>query len=643
MQTLKLKSLRLVNFMAYHDRIFDFSDRTIISGKNGKGKTSVVTGYLWCLFNCDYQLNDNPKVRREVNGQPVNDMDVEVTAVFDMDGKEVTARKVQKRTIGKDRVSYKDDNSYFINDVPKTLKAFNEYFGVNMKTLLMCSNINAFLEKKPKEVREYIFSKIKNVTDLDVARTSMSLAELVPLLEQYTREELEAMNKATKSRITKELPILDGQIKEKERDVTSDSEIDVAELELLRNSLKEQIAENRAKQDDTEKQLAEWQALSDGVLELKFQLSGLQQTANRELEEKRSGLKGHLISLNKRLDDATNTISMAKGKIEQIERSLNTYRVERDGQTERWNEEKNREFDESTLTCSYCGQAYPADKQEQLKAEFERHKQEEIESIEKRGFELKGLIEEQEKEVEKLKCIIADNEPGIRIWKKEILETEEYLKTLPLVADISDTEECTSITAQIAEKEQALNKETSAQAIRQQLKAEEEVLRQQLSETEQKIAMADKSKDEERLEELRQERLNLEQSKADAEKVLDLLDELDKAKNNALSAEVNSLFNIVEWQLFEYAKNGGYKSCCIPKVEGMSLLDISSNKAKKLIGKLDICNSIQKLEGIQTLVFLDDTEALDTDNLNKALNITDCQIIALKVTDDEEMKVRCFE
>lgn len=643
MQTLKLKLLRLVNFMTYHDRIFDFADRTIISGKNGKGKTSVVTAYLWLMFNCDYQLNDNPKVRREVNRQPVNDMDVEVTAVFDMDGKEVTARKVQKRTIGKDGISYKDDNSYFINDVPKTLRDFNSYFGMDMKTLLMCSNINAFLEKKPGEVREYIFSKIKNVIDLDMAKTSVELAELVPLLEQYTREELEATNKATKSRVTKEIPVLDGQIKEKERDVTADSEIDVAELELLRNSLKEQIAENRTKQDDTEKQLEEWQALSDGVLELKFQLNGLQQKANKELEEKRSGLKGHLISLNKRLDDTTNTISMAKGKIEQIERTINTYKTERDEQTKKWDEAKKREFDEATLICPYCGQAYPADKQEQLKAEFERRKKEEVESIEKRGFELKGLIEEQEKELEGFKLILANNEPSERTWEKEILQTEEYIKTIPLVADISNTEEYKSITAQIAEKEQALNKGTSAQAIRQQLKAEEEDLRQKLSETERKIAMADKSKDEERLEELRQKKLDLEQSKADAEKVLYLLDELDKAKNNALSAEVNSLFNIVEWQLFEYAKNGGYKSCCIPKIDGMSLLDISSNKAKKLIGKLDICNSIQKLEGIQTLIFLDDTEALDTDNLNKALNITDCQIIALKVTDDEELNVRCFE
>lgn len=183
--------------------------------------------------------------------------------------------------------------------------------------------------------------------------------------------------------------------------------------------------------------------------------------------------------------------------------------------------------------------------------------------------------------------------------------------------DISDTEEYKSITAQIAEKEQALQNGNSAQAIRQQLKAEEEELRQQLSETERKIALADKSKDEKRLEELRQEKLDLEQSKADAERILFLLDELDKAKNTSLSAEVNSLFNIVEWQLFDRNKSGGYISCCIPKVDGKSLLDIRSNKAKKLIGKLDICNSIQRLEGVQIPIFVDDTEALDSGHLKK--------------------------
>ena len=52
------------------------------------------------------------------------------------------------------------------------------------------------------------------------------------------------MNKKKKSDIEKELPVVDGQIKEKERDIKLKSDMDVSDLELQRNTLKEQIAEN---------------------------------------------------------------------------------------------------------------------------------------------------------------------------------------------------------------------------------------------------------------------------------------------------------------------------------------------------------------------------------------------------------------
>lgn len=98
-------------------------------------------------------------------------------------------KKVQKRTYGetvKDGVvvtTVSDTNSYYINSVPKTLKAFNEYLDVNMNIFKMCSNINVFLTQKPKEMREYLFSLVKKTTDLDMAKSKSKLAELVPLLE----------------------------------------------------------------------------------------------------------------------------------------------------------------------------------------------------------------------------------------------------------------------------------------------------------------------------------------------------------------------------------------------------------------------------------------------------------------------------
>ena len=126
---------------------------------------------------------------------------------------------------------------------------------------------------------------------------------------------------------------------------------------------------------------------------------------------------------------------------------------------------------------------------------------------------------------------------------------------------------------------------------------------------------------------------------ADCEKILDLLNELAKCKNETLSAEINSKFDLVKWKLFDYAKNGGYKNCCIPTVEGKSILSLESNKANRLIGALDIVNSIQKMENLNCPVFVDDSEAFDTAHLAVATNMMTCQTVFLNVSDDTEIKI----
>ena len=90
---IELKRLELENFMAYTKASFDLFEKTVISGMNGIGKSTIATAYTWLMFGCDYKLKDNPSVRRIVDGVAVDDKDVSVTAVLDIDGKEVTAKK----------------------------------------------------------------------------------------------------------------------------------------------------------------------------------------------------------------------------------------------------------------------------------------------------------------------------------------------------------------------------------------------------------------------------------------------------------------------------------------------------------------------------------------------------------------------
>jgi DNA repair exonuclease SbcCD ATPase subunit len=634
-----LKKVILENFMCYAHAEFDFYAITKIMAKNGKGKSTIAAAYLWCLFNCDYELKDNPVVRREIDGVSVDDMDTSVELTLDVDGKEITMKKVQKRTYSKDGSSYKDDNKYFINDVPKTLKDFNAYLDVDRNGFKMCSNVNAFLNQKPAEMREYLFSLAGDVTDFDIASQKAELAELVPLLNKYTVEELSAMNKATKTKITKDLPILDGQIKEKERDIQLKQAIEVSDLELQKNSLKVQIADCVAKQTDNDKLMAEYDKASSDILDLKFKQGDLLRKANednikarREIENRISEKQFLVRQTEKAIADTEKSIEYQQNTIENINKNLQDIR-------DKWKAENERKFDETSLICSYCGQEYPEDKKEQLRTDFDSHKAEELKAVTNNGNLIKGKLDENKKILEDLQKELPQHKESLEMLNAAIADLEKQLSELPQEIDVSTTEEYKALEQKIAEKEQAMHKANDISAVKAELKAQETALRQQLSDCESQIAKSDTAADEQRLEELRESKIDSEQNKTNAEKILDLLDELDKAKNEALTEAVNSHFGLVKWQLFTYTKSGGYKSCCIPTVDGKSILTTMSNKGNRILGRVDICNSIQKIVGISVPIILDDSESLDEQNQKKVAEMVDSQLIMLIVNDSEKLEI----
>ena len=635
MEKAVLKKVVLENFMCYAHAEFDFYAITKIMAKNGKGKSTIATAYLWCLFNCDYELKDNPVVRREVDGKSVDDMDTNVELTLDVDGKEITMKKVQVRTYNKDKTGYKDDNSYYINDVRKNLKDFNAYLDADMNAFKMCSNVNAFLNQKPAEMREYLFGLVGDVTDLDIVSQKAELAELVPLLNKYTVEELSAMNKATKTKITKDLPILDGQIKEKERDIQLKQAIEVSNLELQKNSLKEQIADCMAKQTDNDKLIAEYDKDSSDILNLKFELSDMSRKANEENVKARRNLESQISNLNYVIDDGKKSVrneeeivGFNKEKIEEHQRTLDVSREE-------WKAEKEREFDENSLICPYCKQEYPEDKKEELRADFKAHKENELNRITDKGNTAKEMLDEAKKALDEAEQELTDRKQKLEKHLVDLADIKKQFAELPQEIDVSATEEYKALEQKIAEKEQAMHKANDISAVKAELKAQETVLRQQLAECESQIAKSDTAADEQRLEELKQTRIDSEQNKTNAEKILDLLDELDKAKNEALTEAVNSHFGLVKWQLFTYTKSGGYKTVCIPTIDNKSLLDCTSNKAKKIMGKIDICLSIQKICNINCPLIVDDIESLDSENVSNIIKKIKSQVIMLAVSDGD--------
>jgi DNA repair exonuclease SbcCD ATPase subunit len=638
---MKIKLLKIIleNFMCYAHEEFNFFDLTKIAAMNGKGKSSIATAYNWCLFNCDYELKDNPVVRREVGGKSVDDMDTSSTLVLDVDGKEVIMKKVQKRTYSKDGSSYKDDNKYFVNDVPKTLKDFNAYLDVDMNVFKMCSNVNAFLNQKPADMREYLFNLVEDVSDIDVARQQTELAELVPLLNKYAAEELLAMNKAIKTKITKDLPILDGQIKEKERDIQLKQAVDTSDLELQKNSLKEQIADCVAKQTDNDKLLSGYDKASTDIINLKFELNDMGRKANEENFKQRRRIDDEIVDVKRKIDEISRSIKTANDEIEKANAVIGRYTLELQEARGTWTKLHEMQFDENEKICQMCGQELPADKVELLIKNFESKKASALESEAERGNKIKFLVDSERESVAKLNEEIAAHKSETDKQEKKLKDLESRLAALPVEIDVTGTDEYKALEQQIAEKEEAMHKANDILAIKAELKIQETDLRQQLSCCENQIAKSDTAADEQRLEELKKTRLDSEQNKANAEKILALLEELDKAKNEMLSEAINSHFELVEWQLFELAKNGNYKSVCIPKIDGKSILTTVSNKGNRILGRVDICKSIQKISSISCPIFLDDSESLSTDNQKRVAGMVDSQLIMLIVNNSEKLEI----
>ena len=73
-KTMKLFEMRVTNFMNTHDGTFKFFDKTMVSARNGVGKSTLINAYMWLMFDTDAELHSNPSVRRIIDGEPVKNI-----------------------------------------------------------------------------------------------------------------------------------------------------------------------------------------------------------------------------------------------------------------------------------------------------------------------------------------------------------------------------------------------------------------------------------------------------------------------------------------------------------------------------------------------------------------------------------------
>lgn len=665
---IKLKSLHLENFKGAKDKTYQFGDLTRILGMNRRGKTTIATAWFWLLADKNYELNSNPNIRPD----DVKECIPTVTAVLDIDGKEVTIAKMQKRKVGKPDVKGVSKvtltNTYTINEVPKTERDFKDYLedaGLSFDNFLVCSHPNVFTGQKTADMRKVLFKMASEKTDYDIASMSDETADVAKLLADYKFEEIEAMQKASKKKAVEHVEAIPNQIVGLEK---AKVDIDVAEQELAKNDLERRIAEIDTKIKDAGSAVSD---LQSEEMQLQFDMSGIMQTMNRELSQKRMELENHILDCEnisswnrdkvriseKLISDNKAAIESAEKKRSELGAEYNAEKAKVFDETPYLFHEEEWQFDENSTICKSCGQVLPADKIEQIKADFEarkvkvkedaensvianrarfEHRKNELfEEIKAKGFEQRDLIV-------KLTDDNAKLQEEIESLKKQeqdtIAKQNEFVKQLdelPKEADYSQNAEYVKLKARHDEVTTQIESMKSSDDATEVFKEERKALVAELDSVKEKIAQsANNVRIDEQISELQGKQRDYEQAKADAEKILYQLSLVSKKKNEMLVEEINNHFGIVKWLLFDYQKNGEYKEVCIPTIDGKRFGD-STNTGREIEAKLDICNSFQKFFGMQVPIFLDGAESINDEYLPKV----DTQLILLTVTKDKELKL----
>lgn len=669
MKKIEVREIRLTDFKGQQEKKVEFGHRAIVSGKNGCGKTTLADAFMWVFCDKDYSLKSNPDIRPDDGRECLPRVDIDLV----IDGKPVSVAKFQKRTESKPKDGKPGkvalSNKYEINGVPKAERDFKvdlKERGFDFDNFLMLSHMEIFTDLKDADARKILFSMSDGAgkSDLEITKTVPDCAELVPLLETYKADEVKAMNSATLKKAEEQLKAIPNQIIGMEK---SKVDTDVAELELQKNALQEQLS-------DLEKQIA--QAGNEKAGEIKAELAGLRtklleidSKAKADLLEQKSSVCNKVSSLEldrniktSELNRKTSTLESLRAQKKELLEKLQNARTQ-------YPKIKDAEWDSSTLEsiesetfkdadtiCPTCGQNLPSEQIEQLKSSFEQKKQERInqqlkakeewEQDKKRkldeviqtGNKASADMKEAHKQEETLTSEISKMADELEQIKTSLDAENKNLEAIPKGPDLLGNAEYQQILTSIKEKQQELNSLDDGEEAKKQLSEQLSEKKQELAAVNQKIGEANNNvRIDEQIKKLQESQKQYAQSKADAQMILDELKSLSMAKNADLEDAVNQYFDGVKVKLFDTQKNGEVVDACIWYVQdkdgNWKKLIGNANTALMMKGKIAIMDGLQKFYGVNYPIFVDCAAELDNSSL--AGIKADAQLIFLKVAEGD--------
>lgn len=646
---IKINSLKLKNFKGIRNFELELNGQDInVYGDNATGKTTLYDAFLWLLFDKDSLNRSNFGIKTlDKAGQVIHGLDHEVKAVLDIDGKQLTLRKVYYEKWIKQKGSAKRKFSghttdYFINSVPVKKKEYDEKIIELMDEHIfrLLTDPRYFNEQLHWEERRKLLLEIcGDITDKDVIESDKKLAKLSVILENRSIEDHKKVIAARKKEINDQLDRIPIRI-----DEVYNSMPDIKGLNF--DAIQEHINEIQAIQDEYRKAISRIESGGE-IAEKEKQLAkidaemfNLKIEHNTRIQETLQDLLREDSQLTNEYRQLDMDLAIKKNELEKLERTIKLGESEVVALREKWHLINSEEFEYSQDTvCPTCGQPIPEyqlqkARDKAIKA-FNLKKSQSLESVTKEGKIAAAQVKEQK---EKYNVFLTEYEDikaqlnTLNVKAKKLSEQIENIESS--FGEVVDTPEYKTK----LEKKEQLQKEINI------LKAGNS---DEINHIQKKILdidvdirslQSDMAKKEQvqrariRIKELEEEEEKLAEEFEKLEGELYLIDQFVKTKVNLLESRINNKFNMSRFKLFDVQVNGGVVECCETVYDGVPYGDLN-NAARINIG-LDIINTLSDHYGFEAPIFVDNAESV-TDLVG-----TSAQMIRLIVSEsDKELRV----
>lgn len=658
MKTVELKQVNIENYKKFEAAEYQFAPRTMVSGRNRQGKTTLMDAYFDTLTGKLADGTSPNNVRRKEDGEEVEGV-VSRELTLLIDGEETVIRKETKKGKSSSTTKYQVDGfDYNQTKYKEFLKGISD-----SETIMMCSNARVFLNELRKSTAS-ARAMLEKMAGFNADKVLQDNPEVSEIIKNHSVEEVaKKLNKDRKD-IQKKI-----DAKKVEIDTVKKQGIpDATVLEEKRGQVLNHLSELRQKERQLSDSGKAYDELSYEIVGLKKSRDAIVSNAAEALQEE----KRKIVSLlndrrfkQKQEEENLRTLENLMATAEKPERIQQRITVLQEKYKQTYastfdetalNAIQNEKFDPESAICPTCGQNLPEEQVERLKTEFEQKKQERIhaELAKKEQFKadkqqkLKDITEEGNSEVarrkeveEKRKDIesqIEQTKKNISTLASEISQKNHELEKLPSEPDMSGNEEYQAVVAEIQKKQEQLDGLTNNSEENAAVQAERMSAEKELTGIETKIEMAKQAvqKQTETLEQLNTEQKELGQEDSDIQQKLDMLKEFSIKKNQALAEAINPLFKHFQFQFLDYTQDGEPVEVCRMIVDGIDYFN-GLNHSDQILCNIDLVAGLQELNGFKLPIWIDDAESVNEERFPKM----EQQVIYLKVSDNE-LKVEGF-